>query len=215
MKLTAQGYAVLDDGRDNHLSRYVERNQRLCYDDDVFSVFLPHIRQGDVVADIGAAIGDHTCAYIQKAGDPKLVHAFECNPMMLECLKHNCPQCNIHPVALSDKNEALYFHQDDDNAGGGWVGPYVTPVPVEVVTLDSFGFQKLDFIKMDVEGHEVKVIRGAVETIKRCSPTMILEVRVNFLERAGNSMDDLMSLLNELGYSTRMVLPFDMLCQKL
>lgn len=47
---------------------------------------------------------------------------------------------------------------------------------VELRTLDSFGIEHLDFLKIDVEGHEVELLEGARETIARCQPTVLIEV---------------------------------------
>lgn len=47
---------------------------------------------------------------------------------------------------------------------------------VEVRTLDSFEFESPGFIKIDVEGHEEKVLRGARETLQRCKPSLLIEI---------------------------------------
>jgi hypothetical protein len=43
--------------------------------------------------------------------------------------------------------------------------------------LDDFGFQECSFLKIDVEGHEVEVLQGAIETIARTRPRILIEVR--------------------------------------
>ncbi|MEO8631258.1 MAG: FkbM family methyltransferase [Betaproteobacteria bacterium] len=51
-----------------------------------------------------------------------------------------------------------------------------TRVTVPLRTLDSYGFTNVDFIKIDVEGHELEVLRGAIDTIRRCEPAMLIEI---------------------------------------
>ena len=48
-------------------------------------------------------------------------------------------------------------------------------VPVQQKTLDSFNFSNVDYIKIDVEGHELKVLKGATNTIKKYNPLIIME----------------------------------------
>jgi hypothetical protein len=50
----------------------------------------------------------------------------------------------------------------------------VTHIPVR--TVDSFGYRTVDFIKIDVEGHEYQVIQGALKTIQRCRPAIMVEI---------------------------------------
>jgi len=220
MKISAQGFAVLDANRDALLSRYAEAAGRLDHDAGIEVHYLPHIKPGDVVIDTGAAIGDHTVAYIRKTGDAGLVHAFECNPLMVECLTYNCPGCHIHNVALSDKHEQLFFNQIDENAGAGFVGHEPTSVPVSAVPLDSYELGKVNFIKWDLEGYEVKAINGAFYTISRCRPIMMIEVIPPQLERSGNTVNELYDLLAKLEYKYRAVIGeinvwpyFELLCE--
>lgn len=197
---------MLDAGKDGVLSRYIERDKRLCHDAGVEAHYLPHIKLGDVVIDAGASIGDHTCEYIRKAGDPRLVHAFECNPLMIECLIHNCPGCHVHSVALSDKHEDLFFNQVDENAGAGYVSRTPTAIPVSAVPLDSYEFERVNFIKWDLEGHEVRAITGAFHTINRCRPIMMVEVIPPAYERSENTVADLYDILTRLNYKWRAVI---------
>lgn len=64
---------------------------------------------------------------------------------------------------------------------------------IPLCTLDSFRFENVGFIKIDVEGHELSVIKGAAETIRRDKPAMLLEVREA-------QLPELRSLLSEWGY---------------
>ena len=58
-------------------------------------------------------------------------------------------------------------------------GESYTWAGIEVVTLDSLEFETVDFIKIDVEGWEPRVLRGGEQTIKRCRPNIIVECKGN------------------------------------
>ena len=62
-------------------------------------------------------------------------------------------------------------------------------------TLDGFAFDHIALIKVDVEGHELQVLKGARETIERCKPILYVEN-----DRPHRSRDLLAFLLNDLGY---------------
>lgn len=205
MKILPQNIAVLDDSQDRLLSKYVESAGRLDHDAGIAVHYLPHIRPGMVVVDAGAAIGDHTIAYANAAGAAN-VHAFECSPYMAECLRYNCPSCHVHEVALSDHNGVTMFHANFENAGGSYCENHRDGIPVRCVTLDSFGISKVGFIKWDIEGMEIKAIRGGRDTIWAGRPVMMIEVIEPQLARAGGSVKELFELLTELHYSWHAVI---------
>jgi len=191
----------MDDNKDRLLSRYCEEAGTPVHDAGVAVHYLPHITPGMVVIDTGAAIGDHTVAYIQKTGNPKLVHAFECNPDMVECLRHNCPGCNIYGCALSDRPSTVFFHANNDNAGASYCDNCpIGGVQIAALPLDDFNIQSAGFIKWDLEGYEIKAIRGARNTIMSGRPVMMIEVIESQMQRAGGSIPELFALLYELKY---------------
>jgi hypothetical protein len=93
-------------------------------------------------------------------------------------------------------------------------GPHVHPTlraralptaGAEAVTLDEFTtalkITRLDFIKLDVDGHECQVLRGAEVTLRRFRPTMIVELSPYILEESGESLTRLLDLLYGAGYA--------------
>jgi FkbM family methyltransferase len=69
----------------------------------------------------------------------------------------------------------------DDNPMGKpvWIDRITQHIPVELVSIDSLHLHQLDFMKIDVEGYETLVIKGAMNTINRCKPIIIMEVWMN------------------------------------
>ncbi|MGA7965318.1 MAG: FkbM family methyltransferase [Gammaproteobacteria bacterium] len=76
---------------------------------------------------------------------------------------------------------------------------------IEIVPLDDFvaeyGIDRLDLIKADVEGWEMRLLAGAEKTLATLRPVLILEADPNFLERAGDSLETLWDFLTGLSYS--------------
>ena len=131
------------------------------------------------------------------------VSSFEIVPEINECFRKNMQKFNIRNVniygcGLGDKEEevALEFnpkstfrtHVDKDAKGS-----------FKVRTLDSYNFGNVDFIKMDVEGYEPLVIKGAIETIKKFKPVILYEEK-GHAERFGYRKKIVRELLRDLKY---------------
>jgi len=188
--------AILQD--DTHLSRWIEEDHRLDADRaGLHKLALPLIPEGSVVVDAGASLGDHTAFYAQKAGT---VCAFEPQAESFECLRQNTAHlANVKAIncALSDyAGQACIAKQF--NVGGSGISPKGDPI--KTIALDSLGISPA-FIKWDVEGHEVRALRGARMTIMRCRPVMVLEVHQRGLAAAGFTVHDLWAELQWLEYA--------------
>jgi hypothetical protein len=76
---------------------------------------------------------------------------------------------------------------------------------IDFLTLDDYikmnNIDKVDFIKLDVDGYEYKVIRGGVDTIRKFRPVMIIELGKYTLKSFGDNLESLIDLLASLGYS--------------
>jgi FkbM family methyltransferase len=131
--------------------------------------------------DIGANIGFMTAYFGSKW---KKVTSFEPTPSTFDCLKKNCSRSNIvlKNLALSDLEGELLF------AVGGkseinqiisdkkYLKKHWSSIIVPAASLDSLNLQEVDVIKIDVEGHELSVIKGAEKTIKQSRPLIIIEI---------------------------------------
>lgn len=134
------------------------------------------------------------------------VTCFEPNPEVAEVFWLNNPpgdprsEAVLHQVALGaeaglvrlntqPKRRSTAFTRVDDDGD----------IEVEQATLDSFGLQDVDFIKIDVEGWEHNVVKGGIETIRRCKPVMIVEQKPNNAELHGLKQFGAMHLLKKWG----------------
>jgi len=149
---------------------------------------LPALVARDKIAiDIGANKGVYTHVLATLC---RRVEAFEPNPKIYGVLTRYLP-ANVtpHHVALSDRAGVAELVIPARSSGGySNQGASLNPakkesaphgfgsVAVEARTLDSYAFTNVGFIKIDVEGFEDAVLRGAAETLKRERPTVLLEL---------------------------------------
>ena len=149
-----------------------------------------------LVLDIGANIGVISQA-LERCGFT--VEAFEPQPEVFNLLRKNM-KGKAHNLALGAEAGKATMPKVDyakpNNFGGlglGMAGKNGN-IDVEVRTLDSFNFRQVGMIKIDVEGFEEQVLRGGIETIRRCNPLLYLE------DDRTEKSDGLHKLLAELGY---------------
>ena len=202
MKLLDCGVAVLVG--DTHISSWVIDHNRLDIAEEMLRPFHQYVPEGGTVIDVGASIGDHTITYAQWVGKDGLVAAFEPHAQAYECLLHNTkhlPQVLQVQCGLSDTDGEVGIVMQD-NSGASYITE--SEGGISVAPLDSYEFDA-HFIKIDVEGYEVRVLRGAEETINRCRPVMLIEVNSTALERAGSSQQELIELILSYGYNISMI----------
>jgi FkbM family methyltransferase len=203
---TPEGHYVL--AQDSHISRWVEEQKRLNIAEEQIAFYAEFIKPGAVVLDAGACIGDHTATYARLVGETGRVFALEPNPLSFDALRLNFAgilQVSTFNIGLSDVSEVAKMHPEY-NVGASFVSDEGN-IPVTLVTIDSQGFDRLDFIHLDCEGLEINVLRGGENIIARCRPAIVLEVSGPCLQRAGHTVDELMALLDALGYDWREIEP--------
>jgi FkbM family methyltransferase len=183
-------------------------------------IFLRLLRRGDVIFDIGANRGYFTRLFSDIAGYGGFVHAFEPVPSTFEILRSEtarsggCKNFTLNNFALGESDGVVTLHlpdADDGQAsmrthtGGSWRNPAaVNRHDCRVTTLDNYAAKipRLDFVKCDVEGAELLVIKGARGTLDRLSPILFLETNPDWTKAFGYTPDDLVNLLRAHGYDT-------------
>lgn len=132
------------------------------------------------------------------------VEAFEPVPEHRECFNVNvngphAVKVELHPYALGDQEGMISIVTEDGSSGNSFIKGKGT-IPMK--TLDSFGFENVDFIKIDVEGAEEFVLRGGAMTIGRWHPVIIVEQkRLMASERFGlKPLGAVKFLIDEFGY---------------
>src|SRR5205807_6120173 len=99
-------------------------------------------------------------------------------------------------VALSDHlGKGGLLPPSDMNYGTTTVIPDAPFGTVEMLKLDSLVLRRCDFIKLDVEGGELRALKGTAETIKQLRPAMVVEVNQSALEGMGTSPAELLAFI--------------------
>ena len=150
------------------------------WEEHIQTEFEKYVRPGDTVIDAGAYVGIHTLKLSKLVGPSGTVHAFEPDPGTFAVLKRNIESNDIQNVKLynvglgdSGGNIKISMAIDENRGATQWV--YAPDGDVNVITIDSLGLEKLDFIKIDVEGMEQKVFTGMRETIQKFRPRILFE----------------------------------------
>lgn len=163
------------------------------------ALFTHFVKPGAIVMDIGA----HTVPLAQMAGTRGVVLAFEPQRILHQILCANLalnsiPNVLPHAMALGEQSGTCLVPSLDYGASFNFGGVSLEGVEdgemVPVGRVDDFQLDRLDFVKLDVEGYEAKVLMGGTETIARCRPVMYIEN--DRLEKSAA----LIRLLFDLGY---------------
>lgn len=140
--------------------------------------YMNYVKEGYTILDIGATTGEYAIPAAEKAGPTGTVYAFEPEPLSFACLLRNMWLCHADNVvaikrALSDKCETIPLYFAEDTIAGASMSPdedRPEEVEVEATTLDDFvtkcDIEKIDILKITVNGHERSVIKGGIETMQ-------------------------------------------------
>ena len=125
--------------------------------------------------DIGANVGLWSRDLVDNFAK---VVAFEPVAVFRECLEKNVsgPNFFISPLALGDHDTQATMIITEGNSGHSHLDPDTLGTgDVQVVKLDNLNMEDVDYIKIDCEGYEYRVLQGAEQTVKRCRPIMVIE----------------------------------------
>lgn len=127
--------------------------------------------------------------------------AFEPISILNECYEKNVPleRVSLHKVALGAEKKTITINVDQTDSGGTHITPNGN-TQVEMDKLDNFDLGQVDYIKMDVEGYESEVLKGAVNLLDTQSPVIHLELKMASLSRWGLDKDAVRSWLADKGY---------------
>ena len=174
------------------------------------------IRPNSIVCDVGANFGFYAVMIGQQLAPPGRVLAFEPSAETLSRLRTNIRLNDLEsmvtavPLALSDHEGTGFLANATpehlgiakDNSGSKALASHGEKISVG--TLDRVcseqKIERLDLIKIDVEGHEMSVLRGASETIKHFKPVLMLECNDVALTNSGTSAQEMTDTLRSLGY---------------
>ena len=156
------------------LAKNVSKGGPTEYQQPVRLRSLQHVKNKRTALDIGANVGLWSRDLVKHF---EQVIAFEPVAMFRECLERNVAASNIivESVALGDTEGQVNMIITEGNTGHTHVDPNSVNGDTKIIQLDSLDLQNVDYIKIDCEGFEYRVLQGAKETIKRCRPVVVIE----------------------------------------
>ncbi len=176
-------------------------------------VFCSFLREGMTVMDVGANIGVYALLAARTVGPTGKVYAFEPVPEIFTQLQEHIALNNATniipvPIALADKKGTAKM-----SVAGGMSSLFrhetsrFIEVPLE--RLDDFvaeqGIERVDAIKIDVEGAELAVIKGADKTLRQHKPLLMVEIQEATLKAAGTTPQELFDTIVGYGYDAFVV----------
>ena len=131
----------------------------------------------------------------------KRITAFEPVPILYECYEKNIQddRVTLYKLALGSKKGKINLKFNHTDTGGTHVSPDGN-TEVYIDMLDNFNLGKVDYIKMDVEGYEFEVLKGATTLLAKQSPILHLELKIGSLQRWSLSKDVVKQWLGTHGY---------------
>jgi len=175
------------------------------------------LQPGDVIIDVGAFMGSYSLLAGKLTGEKGKVYAFEPNPDYFKKLKKNIllnrfPNIQAFDLALSNKKGVVEFYPASSgsslvkNVAEALIGKKIKPIKVKAVTLNDFvgkeKIKRIDFIKIDAEGWDLQVLKGASNILKRKdAPDIMVEVIDEQLKIAGSSSYDLIKYMKSFTYT--------------
>lgn len=188
--------------------------QRGCYEQRYFRALDKYFTFSDkaIALDVGANIGNHS---VQFAEIFSHVYSFEPVQQNLRLLEVNCENKNISVFnyGLSDKSNKFYIHYSDSNMGESVIADgnlkhvdlnnldqksEITTKALDQVPIFN-NVANIEFIKIDIEGHELSALRGMKQTLQRTMPVISLEIHKSEVVNGSTATID---FLRALGYDT-------------
>ena len=175
------------------------------YEPELREIFRAVVPPGGVAVDVGANVGWHTLLMARLVGERGRVIAAEANPSVRIRLEENLRtnrfgHVQVIPHAISDTEGTADFYGPEAAASGSGDGHIVAPksnepgnMRVETRTLDAIltagQVSRLDLVKIDVEGYEWPVLRGARQAIALFRPHIVFEYNAEYASRGGGTPD--------------------------
>ena len=187
-----------------------------CKTDSSFGV-LKYVKEDFVVFDIGGNIGQTAMMMAKEVGSKGYIYSFEPYPDTVQNFKQNLSlnpslskKIQIENCALGSSPGKVNMHKDcATNSGANRIvyeqSSMVSEwIEVPVSTVDLFvknnQLNKIDLIKIDVEGFEMHVLKGTYKTLMEFKPVLFIELDDNNLKKQGSSAVELYEFLKSMDY---------------
>jgi FkbM family methyltransferase len=162
---------------------------------DFFDVLMTHVNDSTVMVQAGGNCGQYVRQFGQRFDT---VYTFEPDPINFLCLTLNCGNHVIKTQACLGNKHTLVAMNRDQDAGAIHVGTQTGNVPT--VRIDDLSLQSCGLIQLDIEGYELFALQGALDTIERCHPVIMVEWYEPWAQRYGADREMLEVFFADLGY---------------
>ncbi len=195
---------------DSHQSYWLYKNYIMDWVE--FNLIQKISREEDVIVDIGANIGVYSFWFSKCINDKGRIFSFEPDRKNLERFKYgfslnHISSLSIHDIAISDKNgEAKFFSGLDEQSSLFYESEKSAQqfTTVKTQTLDDFCKQNnlatINFLKIDVEGAEWFVLKGASELLQNKSIKIIQLELNNHINKFNLKIDDVVDMMSNYQY---------------
>ncbi|MEQ8560268.1 MAG: FkbM family methyltransferase [Cytophagales bacterium] len=183
---------------------YFEKNSVDC--------FKRLIGKNEIVLDIGANIGFFTLMFSRLVGDQGVVVAFEptnryYSELIFNIELNELRNCTVEKIGLSSSSSEKTIFVGDSSATIHYTNDDIDSRPREIIKLKSLdqyladsSLSKVDFIKVDIDGHEPEFLVGAMNSIQEYHPKMYLEISQDHYYKAGHNAIDFYDYLKDNGF---------------
>ncbi len=191
------------------------------YEDEISKLIRISLKPADVALDIGANIGLQSIRMSICVGNTGQVYAFEPLGYLQEKFNKNISlnkagNVKLFPFALSTIEREADFNVNRNswnqgtfsigiNSSGSETQHVLIKVADELPEIK--GLNRLDLVKIDVEGFEYQVLLGLKQALKKHKPRIIFEYDSNYWLSNGQNINDCFSFLNALGYTVYQITP--------
>ena len=158
------------------LKECMNYNYKHYFDLDI----IPH-SNNQVFVDVGAYIGDTTIDFINTYNNYKNIYCYEITLETMAKLKNNLSKYNniiFKNKAVTNENSIMYLKESSVNSSANQIDNNGT-IEIETVSLDNDILEKIDIIKMDIEGGEYDALIGCKNHIINDNPTLLISVYHN------------------------------------
>lgn len=187
-----------------------------CYDSKQLPLLLRYITAGQTYIDVGANVGFYSLHIAKKIKGNGRIYSFEPDPMLYKSLHKNyglntfARTIKIYNLAITNCVETMPFYVHHDGASGeGSLTrfPRLTgkSITVDTMTIDRFleieKIEKVNFIKIDIEGNEFELLEGAKHSLKdQCLEKIYIEFNGPLQMQKGRTLTELLELFADYGY---------------
>lgn len=161
---------------------------------------VDNVKKDWVVFDVGANIGYHTILFSRMV---KVVYAFEPVPITFDMLVENLNHNKVKNVIPIKRALGIKIGKVSESIWRVWDFIMETDI-YDFTTIDEFckskKIKRLDCIKIDTDGFDFEIVQGAIKTLEKFNPWVILEIYAPTLAARGYTLQDMTDWINYMGY---------------